>query len=80
MESWVKGGVAMFSPFSTTGVIIYKETDYNCQAIELMNLLHKLIFDICCQQERIFHIRASEYFIKFHNVIIETAIRNFELD
>jgi hypothetical protein len=80
MESWVKGGVAMFSPFSTTGVIIYKETDYNCQAIELMNLLHKLIFDTCCQQDRIFHIRVSVYFMQIRNVIMEMAIRNFELD
>ena len=32
----------MVSPFSTAEVPIYKESDYNCQAIELMNLLHKL--------------------------------------
>jgi len=40
--SWQKGGLTMVSPFSTARVTIYKESDYKCQAIELMNSLHKL--------------------------------------
>jgi len=41
-----KGGFTWVSPFSTTGVNIYKETDAKCQAIELMNLLHKLKLNV----------------------------------
>jgi hypothetical protein len=33
MENRSKGGFAKVSPFSTTGVIIYKESDYKCQVI-----------------------------------------------
>jgi hypothetical protein len=33
MENRSKGGFAMLSPFSTTEVIIYKESDCKCQVI-----------------------------------------------
>jgi hypothetical protein len=42
MESWAKEIFTLVSPVSTAGVFIYKETDDKCQAIELLNLLHKI--------------------------------------
>jgi hypothetical protein len=71
MESWGEGGFTRVSPFSTTGVNIYKETDAKCQAIELMNLLHKLKCSACRIQE--YHMIAA------HNIFITHKFSILEL-
>jgi hypothetical protein len=47
MVSCVGEVIAQNSPLSTAGVNIYKETDDKCQAIELLNSLHKLKICAC---------------------------------